>query len=56
MQEIYIYSTIDGWMKDKPDTTINGYVKNITNQFIEISDDKGFTQIINMDKLFAVVY
>jgi hypothetical protein len=56
MKEIFIYSTLEAWMNDRPDTTLNGKVKNINNQLLEISDENGFTQIINLEKLFAIVY
>ena len=56
MKEIYIYTTIDGWIKDEPFTTINGEVKSKEGSFIEIADENGFTQVINMERVFAIVY
>ncbi|MHC9541229.1 MAG: hypothetical protein AB9903_17130 [Vulcanimicrobiota bacterium] len=56
MKEIFIYSTLNGWLNDKPDTVLNGEVKEKFDGYIEIQDAEGYTQILVLDKLFAVVY
>jgi len=56
MKEIFIYATIESWMNDVPDTSLQGKVVNKNNQMIEIVDDNGYTQLINIAKLFAIVY
>jgi hypothetical protein len=56
MKDIFLYSTLDSWVEESPDATIRGIVHSKNSNFIEISDEKGYTQIINLDKLFAVVY
>lgn len=56
MRDIYIYSCLQFWMDETPDTTIHGRIVNRGESFIEIEDDHGYTQLINLEKLFAVVY
>jgi hypothetical protein len=56
MKDIYIYSRIEGWIDEKPDTVVKGVVKGKTDKYIEIQDENGYTQILVLDKLFAVVY
>ncbi|MDA8235155.1 MAG: hypothetical protein M0Z31_10215 [Clostridia bacterium] len=56
MKDIYIYESIDSWLKEEPEATLKGYVQRHTDLLLEIRDDKGFTQFINLSKLFAVVY
>lgn len=57
MREISIYITAQAWLDDKPEAVIKGsvYVNNNGN-YIEIKDENGYTQIISLDKVFAVVY
>lgn len=56
IKDIYIYTTINSWVAETPDATIRGTVNSKENGYIEILDENGFTQIINIDRLFAVVY
>ena len=56
LKNIYFYSTIKAWIDETPDVTIVGTVTSKTSNYIEISDENGYTQIINLDKIFAVVY
>lgn len=56
MKDIYFYETMDAWINENPSTSIKGYVLSKNNNYIEISDENGFVQIINISKLFAVVY
>lgn len=55
-REINIYATIDAWLKEDPDAVINGEVKGRGDGWVEIADENGFTQIINIHELFAIVY
>lgn len=54
--EIYVYSNIASWNNEKPDAEIKGRIALKTDKFIEIQDDGGYRQIIELDKVFAVVY
>jgi hypothetical protein len=56
MREIFLYSTINSWVDETPDATIRGVVNIKTDSYIEFTDENGYTQIINLDRLFAVVY
>jgi hypothetical protein len=55
-KEINIYLTFDSWMDEKPDAVIRGIVKFKGDSHVEIQDENGFTQIMNLNKLFAIVY
>lgn len=55
-KEINIYKDFMSWMNEAPDAVITGSVESKNSQFIEIIDENGYTQIINLDKLFAIVY
>lgn len=55
-KDIYIYVDAESWLEDKPCSVIKGAVTNRSDGYIEILDDKGYTQVLNLDKLFAVVY
>ncbi|MCE1246025.1 MAG: hypothetical protein LWY06_05225 [Firmicutes bacterium] len=54
--EIFIYSNIGSWNNEKPDASITGRIARKTDKFIEIQDDGGYIQMIELDKVFAVVY
>jgi hypothetical protein len=56
MKEIYIYASLSSWIDESPEATIKGIVNNKSTNHIEILDENGFTQIINIDKLYAIVY
>lgn len=56
MKDIYIYITPENWNKDKPEVTIFGNIISKGENYVEIKDDKGYTQIINLQKVFAIVY
>jgi len=56
MREIYIYTCFSSWLEEKPDAVINGTVLEKNSRFIELADENGYTQILVLDKLFAVVY
>lgn len=56
IKEIYIYSTIEAWLSDTPDTILKGSINSRNATILEIQDESGLTQLINMEKLFAVVY
>ncbi|MCX7920594.1 MAG: hypothetical protein N3B21_01010 [Clostridia bacterium] len=55
-KDIYIYTSFNSWLKEEPDATIRGSVSNKYDSYIEILDESGLTQIINIEKVFAVVY
>ena len=56
MNEIAIYSDIRLWLVDEPDTVIKGEIVSRREGIIEIYDELGFTQIININKIYAVVF
>lgn len=56
VKDIYIYTTIDAWLREEPDTVIKGSVNSKGNNWIEIIDENDLHQIINIEKLFAIVY
>lgn len=56
IKDIYFYSNIQSWLNESPDATIKGTIISKSSGFIEIQDENGYTQIINLDKLYAIVY
>lgn len=56
MKDIFLYSTLDSWLREEPDATLKGYVQRHSDYLLEVKDEKGFIQLINLSKLFAVVY
>jgi hypothetical protein len=56
MKNIYMYLTFNSWISETPDAEIRGNVVKVSSNIIEITDEQGYTQIINLDNLFAVVY
>ncbi len=56
MKEINIYTHIESWLDESPDAVVKGVVARKDNGYIEITDENGYTQILNLSKLFAVVY
>ena len=56
MKDIYFYVSIGSWQNEQPDAVVKGEVVSKSNGFIEIKDEAGFTQIVNLDRLFAIVY
>ena len=56
MQDINIYSTIDDWEDEKPYAVLKGTVEELKDTYIKIRDENGLTQILVLNKLFAVVY
>ena len=56
MKDIYIYTNFNSWVDSEPEAVIKGTVTSKTEHLIEIIDEDGLTQIINLDRLFAVVY
>lgn len=56
MREINIYQNMESWLKETPNAVIKGTVKFRNDSFVEIYDENGFTQIINLNQLFAIVY
>ena len=55
-KQINFYFSVDSWLEENPDTSITGVVVSKGDGYIEIQDNDGYTQIINISKLFAVVY
>lgn len=56
MSEINIFITFESWYKERPDATISGTISNRRDKIIEILDNEGYTQIINIDRCFAITY
>lgn len=56
MKDINIYADINSWLDESPTAVIRGYVSSKNDTFVEIVDENGYTQLLNMTKLFAVVY
>jgi hypothetical protein len=56
MKEIYFFSTLKSWLEDKADTSIRGMVISKDKNYIEIQDENGYTQLINISMLYAIVY
>ncbi len=56
MKDIYLYASIESWLREEPDATVKGYVQRHSDYLLEVKDEKGFVQLINLAKLFAVVY
>ena len=56
MKEIYIYTNFHSWVEEAPDATIKGTIVRKNDYTLEILDNQGYTQIIVLDKLYAVVY
>lgn len=56
MRQIYIYLKFESWMNEKPDAEFKGRVVKHDGKIVEISDDQGYTQLINMDNIFSIVW
>lgn len=56
VKDIYLYTTLENWLREEPDATLKGYVQKHSDYLLEIKDEKGFIQLVNLSKLFAVVY
>jgi hypothetical protein len=56
MKDIFIYTTIRSWLDESPDATLRGKILDVETNYIQILDENGYTQIIMLDKLYAVVY
>lgn len=60
MKTIYIYNTLEEWKKSKPSVEIEDCydisIEGDMLKFYSNSDEGVFQQIINMQKVFAVVY
>jgi hypothetical protein len=56
VKDIYFYINISSWLSETPDGVLKGAVISKTGNYLEILDENGYTQIINLEKLFAVVY
>lgn len=56
MRDINIYLSFDSWMDETPDAVIRGTVISRGEGFMEIHDVNGLTQVLNLNKLYAVVY
>jgi hypothetical protein len=54
--EILVYTNIGSWNNEKPDASLTGQIALKTDKFVEIVDDGGYRQIIELDKVFAIVY
>lgn len=55
-KDIFIYTDVESWIEDKPGTVLKGTVTSRSDGYIELLDENGYTQILNLAKLFAVVY
>jgi hypothetical protein len=56
MKDIFFYDTMEAWINETPSTSLKGYIVSKNDNYIEISDSNGYTQLININKLFAVVF
>jgi hypothetical protein len=56
LKEIYIYFEPKSWLNEQPEATIHGRVTEKSDKYIQIEDDNGLTQLIILDKVFAIVY
>jgi len=56
MKEINIYECFDSWLSETPDAVIKGKVKRNDGICIEILDENNYTQLINLQKIYAIVY
>ncbi len=55
-KDINIYLDAQSWLDESPDVVLKGTVNYRGEGYIEIQDEKGYTQILNLTRLFAVVY
>jgi hypothetical protein len=55
-KEINIYVSFESWNREMPDSVIRGSVVEKSDGYIVVADENGYTQIINLNKLYAVVY
>lgn len=55
-KDIYIYVSIQSWLDERPDATLRGTVTNAGGSVIEIVDENNLHQLLNVERLFAVVY
>ena len=56
MKDIYLYGSMDSWLDEKPDAILKGIVTDKKEAVVTIQDENGYTQIININRLFAIVY
>ncbi len=56
MKDIYIYASLQSWLGEEPEATIKGTVLKHSDFVLQVKDEKGFVQYLNLSKLFAVVY
>lgn len=53
---IYIYVNVESYNNEQEDTSLkNVVVTGVTDDFLEIEDEKGFSHCINLKKCFSVV-
>ncbi len=55
-RDIYIYGSMQSWLDEAPDAVLRGTVSNIGPTMIEVVDENNLHQLINIERLFAVVY
>lgn len=56
MFEINLYVKFESWYKDNPDGVIKGKIIEKNDRYIEILDENKYTQILVLDKFFAITY
>ncbi|OAA94130.1 MULTISPECIES: hypothetical protein [Clostridium] len=53
---IYIYASIESYNNEQEDTSLKDVtVMGVTDDFIEIEDERGLSHCINLKKCFSVV-
>ncbi|AGY78147.1 hypothetical protein [Clostridium autoethanogenum] len=53
---IYIYASVESYNNEQEDTSLKGVtVTEVTDDFIEIEDERGLSHCINLKKCFSVV-
>lgn len=56
MVEINLYMKFESWYGESPDAVIRGSIIEKNDKYIEILDENQYTQIIMLDKFFAITY
>lgn len=56
MVELNLYIKYESWYRDSPDAVIKGRIIERNEKFIEILDENNYTQILMLDKFFAITY
>lgn len=56
MVELNLYVKFESWYSEDPDAVVRCSIVEKNDKFIEILDENQYTQILMLDKFFAITY